>query len=411
MTTEVYHTICEGDDCQGCKSCPEWNPYQTIEDAIAEVEDFHAMQLENLYASKAFGYSRRLIERLVYGTPETEAEDDGEPKAYESHVRDVKVRGNGAKLTALLQRDDGSTIFYANKLNAMYGEPGTGKSWVALIAAYETILMGGRVMWWDFEDDPDTLARRAQSLGILEYVQDKSSFRFCDSSLEEPTETIARQQISDWLTEVDNSLVIIDAAESSGCPSDGKDVAPWFRKMVHPWITAGAGVLFLDHVPKSRIDRPLGPIGSGHKRAVVSGASVYVTGSPWNKEVGGGIKLVNHKDRNGDLPAGIGKQIALITGQHVDGVLRYAITAPKGDDQEPPDDLKYELLARIVDTGFDGVKGSMEIRKLVKGKGQDIDKALNELVANGLVDYKMVGQAKNYAATQAGKDISEEYHV
>ena len=326
------------------------------------------------------------------------------PKAYDSHVRDLVLKGDG-RITALLQRNDGKTLMYAGKVNSLFGEPSAGKSWVALIAAYETILMGGRVLWWDFEDDTNQLATRSTSLGILEFLQNQDSFKFCDSSLQDPSETQARQELNDWLTGADNSLVVIDAAESAGCPSDGKDVAPWYREMVNPWKVAGIGVLVLDHVPKQRIDRPLGPIGSNHKRAAVNGSSVFVSGTPWNKSVGGGIKLTNHKDRNGDLPAGLGKTIALITGEYVDGVLQYKITPPSKDTEDVMDDVSEELLEKIAATGFDGVRGQRAVRALLKANHKAVDAALVELLSNGLVAYTKVGQTYNYCATDAGKEV------
>ena len=48
------------------------------------------------------------------------------------------------------------------------------------------------------------------------------------------------------------TLVVIDSAESAGCPSDGADVAPWLSKLVLPFRDAGATVLVIDHVGKRR---------------------------------------------------------------------------------------------------------------------------------------------------------------
>ena len=359
------------------------------------------MQLENLYASKAFGYSRRLIERLVYGTPETQ-----EPTPIDTHARPITFKNDAERLPAILQRDDGATLLYAGKLNSIFGEPGTGKSWIALVAANETLLQGGRVMFWDFEDTPDTLARRAQAIGALTYIQDKDNCRFYDASLQDPAETEARQAVADWLSGAELSLVVIDAAESAGCPSDGSDVVPWFRMMVDPWLAAGAAVVLLDHVPKRREDRARGGIGSQHKLARIDGAALYVSGTPWNKQVGGGMKLTVHKDRPGDLPASVGKQVAMVKGEHKDGVLRYSIVSSKDTDDDDNEGIADELLAKIAATGFDGVRGARGIRELVKGKAKVVDAALVELLGNGLVAYTKVGNGYNYCATAAGSEVA-----
>ena len=225
----------------------------------------------------------------------------------------------------LLNRSDGATLLYQGKMNCLFGEPSTGKSWIALMAAYEVVLMGGKVLWWDFEDSPDTMARRAESLGALEHIQDKDNFKWAGySSCRRYAGDAgkARQELEAWLASSDVSLVVLDAAESAGCPSDGADVAPWFAFHVTPWIRAGCSVIWLDHVPKQREGRPAGPIGSNHKLAKVDGAALYVTGVPWSKEDGGRHQIDQpQRSRHGELPAARFKQVALVTGEHKDGKL------------------------------------------------------------------------------------------
>ena len=44
---------------------------------------------------------------------------------------------------AILSRDDGESVLYAGRFSSLHGEPGCGKSWLALIAAGEAIRKGG----------------------------------------------------------------------------------------------------------------------------------------------------------------------------------------------------------------------------------------------------------------------------
>ena len=136
----------------------------------------------------------------------------------------------------------------------------------------------------------------------------------------------------------DYSLVVIDAAESSGCPSDGSDVNPWLAKMVDPWKNVGAGVVVLDHLPKQSDGRPPGPIGSQRKRGAVNGASLIISGMPWTKRKGGKIILKNDKDRGGDLPAATGQTVAVVVGTwQGEGDTRsfaYAIEPPQARDDQ-----------------------------------------------------------------------------
>ena len=52
----------------------------------------------------------------------------------------------------------------------------------------------------------------------------------------------------EWLLAADRpelSLLVIDAAESAGCPADGASVMPWFEENVIPWYRQGIGVLIV----------------------------------------------------------------------------------------------------------------------------------------------------------------------
>ena len=59
--------------------------------------------------------------------------------------------------TAMLTRKDGETLLYEGKLNYMFGEPGGGKSWLALHCVGLTLSQGHRAVYWDHEDLASTL--------------------------------------------------------------------------------------------------------------------------------------------------------------------------------------------------------------------------------------------------------------
>ena len=310
-------------------------------------------------------------------------------------------------LPALLMRDDGRTIFYESRCNSLFGEPGVGKTWVSILAMISAVRAGSNVLWWDFEDRQSTLATRLAALGAHDVIENDALRFVNDSFLDDDDETSILPYAQAWLMRGQRpGLVVIDSCESAGCPSDGGAVKPWFDRYVQPWITIGATILLLDHVPKKREDRPLGPIGSTHKRSKVDGAAIFVTGTPWNKQDGGKLLLVNHKDRAGDLMVSPNKPIATISVSHVGGLLAYTITAPEKDEtdsQEVADNLLYE----IAKLGSDGVTGSRAVRALVKHKGKTADIAIEDLLKAGLVDRYKVGQAWLYYATPEGLDIAE----
>ena len=78
----------------------------------------------------------------------------------------------------------------------------------------------------------------------------------------------------------------------------------------------------------------------------MDGAAIYVTGTPWNKQDGGKLLLVNHKDRAGDLMVSPNKPIATINVVNTDGALTWTITPPEKDEtdsQEIADNLLFEI--------------------------------------------------------------------
>lgn len=48
-------------------------------------------------------------------------------------------------------------LIYAGRINPLQGEPGGGKTWVALHACVEAITEGHHVMYIDLEDHPSSL--------------------------------------------------------------------------------------------------------------------------------------------------------------------------------------------------------------------------------------------------------------
>ena len=203
-----------------------------------------------------------------------------------------------------------------------------------------------------------------------------------------------------WIAGGDGpTLVVIDSAESAGCPSDGADVAPWLAKIVLPFLEAGATVLVLDHVPKRKEGRPLGPIGSQHKLARVDGAALYVSGVPWTQKTDGHLTLYNHKDRHGQLPAPIGKAVARLVGTHERDTLYLSIVAPETEDNL--EEAYIPTLRALVSAGPDGVHGQKAMRDLVVGRNNQKDKAISDLVELGFV-LKTPGKKVHYSITALG---------
>ena len=373
IALDAFLAPCDPDGCQGCPKCPEV-PMAAIFTAFEPVDVFDFLDLTE---AQAFEQDFDL---------------------FSSFTRPLTLEPAPA-LPAMLERSDGATIFYDGKLNSLFGEAGGGKSWIAAITAIGKVRAGGRCVWWDFEDSANTLSARLQTLDALD-VLESGRLKFVTPAMQAYPAAIL--QAADWLSKGDvPGMLVIDSVESAGCATDSNNVGPWFQANVDPWLAYGVGVLLLDHVAKRKEDRPRGAIGSQHKLARISGSALYCSGQAWTKQADGRIILRLHKDRAGDVPGVLGKPVAAINGRYANGVLTYSITAPDADDVDTGE-LSDQLLHAILETGDDGVVGGRAIRGLVKGKGQDIDNALSELIANGLVERVKVGQAYRYSVTIEG---------
>ncbi len=326
-----------------------------------------------------------------------QVEGDGEP--LEAFVAPMDGSDLDNAPTAMLQRRDGSTLFYNGKLNFLFGTPGGGKSFLALHCVHEALLQGQRAAYWDHEDTTSTLSRRSKRMGLdLADFWREGQFKYVRPGLNDSA--LAMAEILAWIKASDGpALVVIDSAESAGCPSDGTDVAPWLAKIVQPFLDAGATVLVLDHVPKRKEGRPLGPIGSQHKLARVDGAALFVSGVPWTAKADGYLTLYNHKDRHGMLPAPIGKAVARVIGTHEGETLHISIVAPEAEDNL--EEAYIPTLRALAGAGPDGVHGQKAMRDLVVGRNNQKDKAIGDLVELGFI-LKTPGKKVHYSITALG---------
>ena len=214
----------------------------------------------------------------------------------EQHTRPITAVP-AARQPSILERADGETLIYAGKVTSVYGEPSGGKSWIGLMTAIESIRKGGRAIWWDAEDKPQTIYQRAAVLGGIAEVTG-SDFLWLDPGVVDAQD--AFDAAIQWIGRGGPfSVVVVDAVESHGCPSDGSPINEWWESHVSPWRSTDCAVLLLDHVPKRRQDRPKGGIGSVHKLSRLDGAGLRVSGAPWTKREPGALHLYPEKGPTG----------------------------------------------------------------------------------------------------------------
>ena len=299
------------------------------------------------------------------------------------------------RLPSAFVRDDGETLLYEGVANTIFGEPSSGKSWIALMAVIQQLRAGRRVIWWDNEDRASTLAKRLQLLRATDLIgTPELAFITGDMHLSESAMAGALEFLGGGNGP---GLVVLDSATAFTCPKDGADVHPWMTSHIKPWIDAGHTSLTLDHVPKQRKDRPMGAVGSFEKLSIIRGAALYAHGTAWNGQQGGAVHLTVHKDAHGQLPSPQWTVVSTISAEWDGPTLAYTIGLPNAKTEG--EDLQDELMEAFDQLGADGARGSQGVRGLLKGKrGRDIDKARDELLQVGMIQRDKVGRAWVYTS-------------
>lgn len=197
-------------------------------------------------------------------------------------------------------------LIYPGKINALNGESGSGKTWVALQAAAELILGDQHVIWVDLEDGPTTIITRLRVLGVPDHVTSHYLIYLRPDRKASPQ---ALDLVDGYIATYQAALVVIDSVGElialHGCkPNDDDDVARLYRAIPRRWANLGPAVLLIDHVPKNS-EGTLYGIGSQRKRAAIDGASYMVeTIRGFSATEPGRLKLIVAKDRHGTFTTG-----------------------------------------------------------------------------------------------------------
>jgi hypothetical protein len=281
----------------------------------------------------------------------------------------------------LLQRADGACLFYPQRINALYGESGSGKTWVAMTTAAQQIAKGNRVLFLDFEDHPGSVTDRMRQLGCAD-TQLIEQFTYISPVM--PFTERAGHYLETLIITLNISLCIIDstgeAVSMDGInPNADEEIAAWFRKVPRRITRAGATVLLLDHVPKSNESNKRFAIGSQRKLAAIDGASYRVDAiTPPAKGMEGKLKLTVAKDRHGNYQHGA--TVANITVTDTQSGVHVTVTDP---DHMQPNDI-METISRTLGMGSQTQNGLLDACK--PHPRRQVTTTLEEMIALGYVE-------------------------
>ena len=365
-----------------------------------EAQDSHfrlrRLELEERLDNYSLGGRGGYSARSTTAGPDDDA-DTSEPEAgltFADFGQEITLL-DADRMPSAFVRSDGGTLLYEGVANTIYGEPSSGKSWIALMAVIQQLRAKRRCIWWDNEDQAVTLAKRLQLLRATDLIGvDNLAWRTGEMH---ESETAMAEALEFLAGGSGPGLVVIDSATSFNCPKDGADVHPWVTSHIKPWINAGHTSLLVDHVPKQRKDRPAGAVGSFEKLSSIRGAALYVHGIAWNGQQGGAVHLTIHKDAHGQLPAPKFSVVSTVSAEWDGPTFAWTVGLPNAKTES--EDLQDELMEAFDQVGVEGAKGSQGVRGLLKGKrGRDVDKARDELLQVGMIQRDKVGRAWVYTS-------------
>ena len=330
-----------------------------------------------------------------HGQPEPPADTSERPDAHRwwTPIPSFEELTTEPQEPGLLARSDGRTLIYANELVTLYGLPGSGKSWVAQMTADDVAQRGGRVIWSDWESNPRMMGLRLRVTGgrkAVERWDGLHNIRYAygqDLLLHGRPDPDALSWLQEAVAAGAPALIVIDTSGASGAPQDATPIYEWASRMVRPWRDVGVGVLVIDHIPKRAENRPAGPIGTQSKFADVR-LALLVREKPrcWNADgVDGALELIVEKDSHGMLPAGRHQPVAVINGRWNEHGLRMSVDPPDDTTAEKEETYTTKVLAVLRENGGI-ITGKRTLRDLVKGEHGAIDRAVDALVSQGLVN-------------------------
>lgn len=287
----------------------------------------------------------------------------------------------------------GKCMLYRGRMNEQHGEPGIGKSNVALLFAMLEMNAGKDVLFIDPEDTLRGLCLRFAALGAdraitlkhLHYINPKVDFFW---------------KLQLWACMRKPSLVVVDGLaaclSAAGFDEDhAKDVLQFSANYLRPFLWSDAAVLITDHVTKSKESRGRHSRGSGAKLGEWDGAVYEIELiKAYTPTEAGGLRMKVCKDRNG----GVGKigdtALEIHFSPDGQGKTNHRFALPSKGEFSPTRCM--EAVSRYLETNPEAAM--KDVRGIGGFKHKVIDEACARLEAEGFlkIDRQGLGKSNRY---------------
>ena len=292
----------------------------------------------------------------------------------------------------LLARTDGNYLLYQGAVHTLSGEPGSGKTWVTLIAAVQELAQANTVTMIDFEDRASRVVGRLLALGATP-PQIRDHFRYIRPRT--GIDTTSR-------TDLDNatrgsSLVILDGVTEAmtlhGLDLNANaDVATFYDLLPrHIADHSGAAVVMIDHVVKDGEKQGRWALGGQHKLAGIDGVAYLVKAiEPFGRGKKGHARVTVSKDRPGYVEEiALGRTVAEF---HLDAtdvnILRHSLDAPAALPTDQAGNMRPTHLMEKVSRYVEITPGVNKNQLLdgITGKATYVRRALDRLIQEGYIE-------------------------
>lgn len=297
-------------------------------------------------------------------------------------LRDFILNGCQPELPTVADVGIGTGMLYAGRINEIHGEPGTGKSNIAIALSNAVMDSGGSVLYIDPEDVPAGFARRSLQLGADPEQLIHRCHYLNDSA---PGEILLAHR---WAALHRPQLVVIDGmaecmAAAGKNEDKAEDVLQFMQELVRPFAEkSGAAILISDHVTKSWEDRGLWSRGSGAKMGRYDGVSYALTLiEAYAPGQAGAVLLTVAKDRNGGVGVK-GKPVVEVhftPAENSRTLVTFRLPEPQTSSIKP-----LRTMAKIMELMEECKQATKaDLRKL--GKSQMVDRAIELLEQEGRI--------------------------
>jgi hypothetical protein len=319
------------------------------------------------------------------------------PKVIESIDLEADVE------PTMLRREDGNNILYPGKINAVFGESESGKTWVALEAVRQELAKGNRVFYIDFEDSARGIMNRLKTLKTPQEALSRFLYANPDTAY---TPAIS-EAIQATLAEFEPTLIVVDGVNAAmnlmGLDLEkNKDATEFSQRILRPLRTFGSGILTIDHVTKSKDTRGNYAIGAQAKRADIDGVAISVSvEQPFGRGIDGALALTVTKDRPGFVRAICPDAKTLGIANIKSGGDTLAVSIAGGTVAMSSADQRMEQVSVMLqrhgyEMNFNEIK--KRLREDGNGMGSELVKmALDSLITRGAVAFRQVGQKSLYS--------------